>query len=94
VLDDDARPLGRVIAGFGNDGTSGFEGCRSGRAIGTYLHGPLLPRNPTLADWLLCQALGHALGGPAPTLEALPDELERAAFIVSAERARGRGGKF
>ncbi|MGZ4410883.1 MAG: type 1 glutamine amidotransferase, partial [Gaiellaceae bacterium] len=48
-LDSGAVPLGRVIAGFGNDGDSGFEGCRLGRAIGTYLHGPLLPRNPWLA---------------------------------------------
>ena len=38
--------------------TSGFEGCRLGRAVGTYLHGPLLPRNPWLADWLLAQAVG------------------------------------
>ena len=59
-LDPGAEPLGRVVAGFGNDGESGFEGCRVGRAIGTYLHGPLLPRNPWLADWLLAQALAHA----------------------------------
>jgi CobQ-like glutamine amidotransferase family enzyme len=53
LLDDGAVPLGRVVHGFGNDGVSGFEGCRVGRAIGTYLHGPLLPRNPWLADWLV-----------------------------------------
>src|SRR4029453_6693711 len=47
-LDDSAEPLGRVLAGFGNDGESGYEGCRAGRVIGTYLHGPLLPRNPWL----------------------------------------------
>ena len=58
-LDANAEPLGRVVAGFGNDGESGFEGCRVGRALGTYLHGPLLPRNPWLADWLLAQAIGH-----------------------------------
>ena len=51
VLDADASALGRVVHGFGNDGESGLEGCRVGRAIGTYLHGPLLPRNPWLADW-------------------------------------------
>ena len=56
ILDEGAEPLGRVVAGFGNDGDSGFEGCRLGRAIGTYLHGPLLPRNPWLADWILAQA--------------------------------------
>ena len=56
ILDTGAEPLGRVISGFGNDGTSGFEGCRAGRVVGTYLHGPLLPRNPWFADWLLAQA--------------------------------------
>src|SRR3989449_4730384 len=49
-LDEGAQPLGRVVAGFGNDGESGFEGCRGARAIGPYLPGPLLPRNPWLAD--------------------------------------------
>ena len=68
LLDEGATPLGRVVAGFGNDGRSGFEGCRLGRAIGTYLHGPLLPRNPVLADWLLAQALAHRRGGPAEPL--------------------------
>ncbi len=53
MLDPGAEPLGRVVHGFGNDGASGFEGCRVESAIGTYLHGPLLPRNPWLADWLL-----------------------------------------
>jgi CobQ-like glutamine amidotransferase family enzyme len=93
LLDADAAPLGRVLFGFGNDGTSGFEGCRVGRAIGTYLHGPLLPRNPWLGDWLLSQALAHATGGAPPLLEPLADELERAAHAVAAERARARGGR-
>jgi lipid II isoglutaminyl synthase (glutamine-hydrolysing) len=92
-LDVGAEPLGRVIAGFGNDGESGFEGCRLGRAVGTYLHGPLLPRNPWLADWLLAQSLAHALGGDAPDLEPLGDELEERAHAVSSRRARERGGK-
>src|SRR5438045_3441180 len=73
-LDEGARPLGRVIHGFGNDGESGFEGCRVGRAIGTYLHGPLLPRNPWLADWLLAQAVAHSTG-EEPRFDPLPDEL-------------------
>ena len=94
-LDPGAEPLGRVLAGFGNDGESGFEGCRAGRVIGTYLHGPLLPRNAWLADWLLAQALAHQLGtGEPPRLEPLPDELERRAHDVSAARARARGGRF
>jgi CobQ-like glutamine amidotransferase family enzyme len=93
-LDPDAVPLGWVVAGFGNDGESGFEGCRVGRAIGTYLHGPLLPRNPWLADWLLTQALAHARGrDEAEPLEPLDDALEAEAHAVSAARARSRGGR-
>jgi CobQ-like glutamine amidotransferase family enzyme len=92
-LEEGAEALGRVVAGFGNDGESGYEGCRVGRAVGTYLHGPLLPRNPWLADWLIAQALGHATGGDAPELKPLVDELEEEAHAVSAGRARLRGGK-
>ena len=86
-LEPGAEPLGRVLAGFGNDGESGFEGCRRGRVYGTYLHGPLLPRNPWFADLLLGDALGVEL-------EPLPDELEAQAHAVSAERARARGGRY
>jgi lipid II isoglutaminyl synthase (glutamine-hydrolysing) len=92
ALDPGAAPLGRVLAGFGNDGESGYEGCRLDRAIGTYLHGPLLPRNPWLADWLLAQAAARRLGEPPP-FEQLADELEASAHAVSAARARTRGGK-
>jgi CobQ-like glutamine amidotransferase family enzyme len=91
-LDPGAEPLGRVVAGFGNDGLSGWEGCRVGRAVGTYLHGPLLPRNPWFADWLLAHALAHRLGEP-PELEPLADELESQAHQVSARRAELRGGR-
>ena len=93
ILGPSAEPLGRVLAGFGNDGESGFEGCRRGRVLGTYLHGPLLPRNPWLADWLLAQALARRRGEP-PRLEPLPDDVEREAHLVAAERARSRGGHF
>jgi CobQ-like glutamine amidotransferase family enzyme len=92
VLEAGAEPLGRVVAGFGNDGESGFEGCRAGRVIGTYLHGPLLPRNPWLADWLLAQAVAHR-AGEEPDFAPLPDDLEREAHEVSARRARERGGR-
>jgi CobQ-like glutamine amidotransferase family enzyme len=94
LLDEGAKPLGRVVHGFGNDGDSGFEGCRADRVIGTYLHGPLLPRNPWLADWVLSQALAHASGAEPPELEPLPDELEREAHGVAAWRARARGGRY
>ena len=93
LLDEGAEPLGRVIAGFGNDGASGFEGCRAGRVYGTYLHGPLLPRNPWFADRLLADALAHATGGEVE-LDPLPDELEGEAHAVSARRARERGGRY
>ncbi len=93
-LDEGAQPLGRVVAGFGNDGESGFEGCRWRRVYATYLHGPLLPRNPWFADHLLSEALAHATGGDPPALEPLGDELEAEAHRVSAARARARGGRF
>jgi CobQ-like glutamine amidotransferase family enzyme len=82
-----------VVAGFGNDGESGFEGTRVESAVGTYLHGPLLPRNPWLADWLLERALEHRLG-ERRALEALPDDLEEEAHAVAAARAHSRGGRF
>jgi CobQ-like glutamine amidotransferase family enzyme len=92
VLDAGAEPLGRVVSGFGNDGASGDEGCRYRKVYGTYLHGPLLPRNPWFADRVLGDALAHA--GAPEELEPLPDELERQAHAVSAARARSRGGRY
>jgi CobQ-like glutamine amidotransferase family enzyme len=95
LLDRGAEPLGRVVAGFGNDGASGDEGCRYRRVYGTYLHGPLLPRNPWFADRLLAEALAHADGTEEVVeLSALDDELECGAHEVSAARARSRGGKY
>ena len=94
LLDDGAEPLGRVVAGFGNDGSSGDEGCRYRRVYGTYLHGPLLPRNPWFADRLLAEALAHADGtGEVVELLPLEDALEHEAHEVSAARARSRGGR-
>ena len=92
ILHERAEPLGRVVAGFGNDGESGWEGCRRGRALGTYLHGPLLPRNPWLADWLLAHALAHR-SGALRELPDLDDSLEAEAHTVSARRAHSRGGR-
>ena len=91
-LDEGAEPLGHVVAGFGNDGASGYEGCRLERVYGTYLHGPLLPRNPWFADHVLGDALAHRAGGPVE-LAPLADELEAEAHAVSAARARRRGGR-
>ena len=49
--------LGKVVKGYGNNPTSGYEGARFNAAVGTYLHGPILPRNPRLADYLLLTAM-------------------------------------
>ncbi|MEZ5099441.1 MAG: glutamine amidotransferase [Thermoleophilia bacterium] len=92
-LDAGATPLGRVVHGFGNDGESGQEGCVVGSAVGTYLHGPLLPRNPWLADWLLERAILHATGQEL-RLAPVDVALEERARAVAAERARTRGGRY
>jgi hypothetical protein len=78
-----AAPLGRVLRGHGNNGADGYEGVRERNVIGTYLHGPLLPKNAWFADWLIATALGL----PQP-LAALDDSLEDAAH-VDARRAAG-----
>jgi CobQ-like glutamine amidotransferase family enzyme len=75
------QPLGRVLKGHGNNGRDGTEGVHRGNVIGTYLHGPLLPKNVWLADRLIELALGVEL-------EPLDDRLEEAAH-GSAERAAG-----
>ncbi|HTN24897.1 MAG TPA: glutamine amidotransferase [Solirubrobacteraceae bacterium] len=75
-------PLGRVLKGHGNTGASGAEGVRRGNVIGTYLHGPLLPKNAWFADWLIRRATG------LEELAALDDRLEDAAH-AEARRAAG-----
>jgi len=86
-LGTDARPLGRVVKGHGNNGGDGFEGVWRQNMIGTYLHGPLLPKNVWLADHLIELALERRYG-ERPTLEPLPDALERAAH-AGARAAAG-----
>src|SRR4051794_15174637 len=81
------RPLGTVVEGFGNNGRDGGEGVHAGRALGTYVHGPLLPKNPRLADWLIREALEPRKG--RVDLEPLDDTLEREAQRV-AERIASR----
>ena len=83
-LGAEQQPLGRVLAGHGNDGRSGFEGARAENTIGTYLHGPLLPKNVWFADWLIARALAIDPAELAP----LPDELERRTHL-SARHAAG-----
>ena len=78
-------PLGRLRRGRGNNGADGCEGAVAGRTVGTYLHGPLLPKNPWLADTLLGWALDHA--GFSVELAPLDDDLEQAAHAVAQTRA-------
>ena len=56
------KPLGKVLYGSGNDGKTGYEGIVYKNVIGTYLHGPLLPKNPQLADWLILHGLQRKYG--------------------------------
>jgi CobQ-like glutamine amidotransferase family enzyme len=77
------QPLGRVLRGHGNDGRTAMEGVRRGNVVGTYLHGPLLPKNAWFADWLIGRALGIA-----EPLAPLEDALEDAAH-AGARRAAG-----
>jgi len=83
-LGPDALALGRVVRGHGNDGRSGLEGARTGNTIGTYLHGPLLPKNAWFADWLIATAL-HI---DPSELTPLDDAFEHNAHL-SASRAAG-----
>jgi hypothetical protein len=80
------QALGTVVAGFGNNGKDRREGVRRGRLIGTYLHGPLLPKNAWLADVLIGWALGRRTGS-VPELEPLDDRLEDAAHESAARAA-------
>jgi lipid II isoglutaminyl synthase (glutamine-hydrolysing) len=88
-LGDGARPLGRVIRGHGNNDRDGYEGVRRLNLFGTYLHGPLLPKNAWLADRLIALALARR-SGEAPGLQPLDDALEAEAH-ESARRAAMRG---
>ncbi|MEO8965944.1 MAG: glutamine amidotransferase [Solirubrobacteraceae bacterium] len=82
ALGPDELALGRVLKGHGNDGRTGAEGVRRGNVLGTYLHGPLLPKNVWFADWLIATATGL----PTP-LVALDDTLEDAAHAEARHAA-------
>jgi CobQ-like glutamine amidotransferase family enzyme len=87
-LGDRAAALGRVIKGFGNNGKDGFEGIHRANLFGTYIHGPLLPKNARLADRLLALALERRYG-QAPALEPLDDALESAGHASALSAATG-----
>ena len=84
------QPLGRALVGAGNNGEDGTEGAIYKGAIGCYLHGSLLPKNPWLADRLLGQMLRRRLGA-APPLSPLDDRLENEAHEAVEARVRGAG---
>jgi hypothetical protein len=79
------RPMGRVKVGRGNNGADGTEGAIYKNAIGCYLHGSLLPKNPAVTDWLIESAMQRR--EPGFTLAPLPDEIEDAARVTAIERA-------
>ena len=81
------EPLGRVVAGFGNNGRDGTEGARRLNAYGTYLHGSLLPKNPWLTDQLILNALRRT--DDSFELEPLEDSVERRAFEAMSGRLVG-----
>ncbi|MBR1496878.1 MAG: glutamine amidotransferase [Oscillospiraceae bacterium] len=78
------NPLGTVLAGFGNNGEDGTEGVRWKNVFGSYSHGPLLPKNPSLCDMILETALARKYG--AVLLEPLPDMAEKNAHSEIANR--------
>lgn len=83
------EPFGRVLAGYGNNGRDGTEGARYKNVFCSYLHGPLLPKNPRLTDYLISLALRRR-GLPAK-LAPLDDSLEAAASRVMLRRLLGAG---
>jgi hypothetical protein len=84
-LGSGCEPLARVLHGFGNDGESGYEGARHENAFGSYLHGPILPKNPAFADKLLSLAMERRHGDG--TLAPLDDSLE---YLAHASALRTR----
>lgn len=84
ILGPGVEPMGKVIYGFGNDGKSGYEGCLYKNVVGTYVHGPLLPKNPGVADYLISRALERRYGEGG--LEPLDDAQELEANRVMYDR--------
>lgn len=86
VLAKDQLPLAKVIKGHGNNGSTGKEGAAYKNAFGTYLHGPVLPKNPNLADEIIRRALIRKYGRSAEQLSPLDDELALKAAELAARR--------
>jgi len=82
------KPFARVIRGFGNNGDDGYEGAVYKNAIGSYFHGPLLPKNPSIADWLITKAL-EVKYKKEIVLQPLDDEIEQKAHVIPTKSILG-----
>src|SRR5690349_21203233 len=85
-LGPDSQPLGKVVAGWGNNGKDGYEGAIYKHVYGTYLHGPVLPKNAWFTDFLIQQGLEHRYGAPIE-LPPLSSAAEDAAHEVALKLA-------
>ncbi len=95
-LGSGVEPLGRVLAGAGNNGEDGTEGARYRQVYATYLHGPVLPKNPWLTDHLLATAIArrHPDFGPLAPLSDQTEEQAHAAALRLARRRPARPGRL
>ena len=93
MLNAGQAPLGRMVIGAGNNGTDGAEGARSNNVIGTYLHGPVLPKNPVLSDELLRLAVRLRYGDDAlaPADREAADEVARIDALAAQARTVAAG---
>lgn len=82
-IGEKVNPLGKVLKGYGNNGDDGTEGAIYKNSIGTYMHGPILPKNSGLADYLIEKALGKKYKNP--TLMELDDSIEKKAHDAIAK---------
>lgn len=81
------KPLGKVIKGYGNNGEDGYEGAFYRHVIATYCHGPLLPKNPFIADWLIQTALQEKYQAKI-SLDPLDDSLAEQARKAMLKRLK------
>jgi CobQ-like glutamine amidotransferase family enzyme len=91
-LQDGCKPLGKILAGGGNNSEDGSEGCVYRNAVGTYMHGPAFPKNPALTDHLIQAALSRRYGDVA--LKPLDDGPEIVAHDRALEQATARPGRW
>lgn len=91
TLGPDARPFGTMVAGAGNNGRDGTEGAVRGNVYATYLHGPVLPKNPWLADQLIRIALERKMGEPVRLAPLDDAEESRAHDVALAKAVRNQG---